>query len=61
MPWHGAPACSADLFGQGEDDACGTAKVAEAEHVFVLRDLAEEFGAVGAEAVDRVVNVAGGA
>jgi hypothetical protein len=38
---------SADLFGQGDDDACGAAEVAEPVDALVLRHLAEEFGAVG--------------
>lgn len=37
---------SADLFGQGDDDARGAAEVAEQEDVLVLCHLAEEFGAV---------------
>jgi hypothetical protein len=48
---------SADLLGQGDDDARGAAEVAEQEGALVLCDLAEEFGAVGAQAVDGVVDV----
>jgi len=43
---------SADLFGQGDDDARGAAEVAEQEDALVLRHLAEEFGAVGAQTGD---------
>ena len=38
---------SADLLGEGDDDACGAADVAEPEDALVLRHLAEEFGIVG--------------
>lgn len=51
---------SADLFGQGDDDARGAAEVAEPEDALVLRHLAEEFGAVGAQAGDGVVDVVDG-
>jgi hypothetical protein len=51
---------SADLFGQGDDDAGGVAEVAEPEDALVLRHLAEEFGAVGAQAGDGVVDVVDG-
>ena len=51
---------SADLFGQGDDDARGAAEVAEPEDTLVLRHLAEEFGAVGAQAGDSVVDVVDG-
>jgi hypothetical protein len=54
----GRPA-SADLFGQGDDDARGAAEVAEPEDALVLRHLAEEFGAVGAQAGDGVVDLRG--
>jgi len=40
---------SADLLGQGDDDARGAAEVAEPEDALVLRHLAEEFGAVAAQ------------
>src|SRR3981081_1081205 len=43
---------SADLSGQGDDDARGAAEVAEPEGALVLRHLAEEFGAEGAQAGD---------
>ncbi len=39
---------SADLFGQGDDDARGAAEVTEQEDALVLCHLAEEFGAMGA-------------
>jgi len=48
-PLSGSPRgrlASADLFGQGDDDARGAAEVAEPEDALVLRHLAEEFGAV---------------
>src|SRR5829696_904640 len=51
---------SADLFGQSDDDARGAAEVAEPEDALVLRHLAEEFGAVGAQAGDGVVDVVDG-
>src|SRR5438132_5946128 len=51
---------SADLFGQGDDDARGAAEVAEPEDALVLRNIAEEFGAVGAQAGDGVVDVVDG-
>ena len=51
---------SADLFGQGDDDARGAAEVAEPEDALILRHLAEEFGAVGAQAGDGVVDVVDG-
>ena len=51
---------SADLFGQGDDDARGAAEVAEPVDALVLRHLAEEFGAVGAQAGDGVVDVVDG-
>src|SRR5215510_12071807 len=57
------PSCrlaSADLFGQGDDNARGTAEVAEPEDALVLRHLAEEFGAVGTQAGDGVVDVVDG-
>jgi hypothetical protein len=43
---------SADLFGQSDNDACGAAEITEPAGALVLRDLAEEFGAVGAQAGD---------
>src|SRR5467141_3246131 len=60
-----APSCalsrsrlaSADLFGQGDDDARGAAEVTEQEDALVLCHLAEEFGAVGAQAGDGVMDV----
>src|SRR6266496_463414 len=51
---------SADLFGQSDDDARGAAEVAEPEDALVLRHLAEEFSAVGAQAGDGVVDVVDG-
>ena len=44
------PKTSAELFGQSDDDALGPADVAEPIAVLVLRQLADELGAVGAQA-----------
>jgi len=46
---------SADLFGQGDDDARGAAQGAEQEDALEPRYLAEDFGAVGAQPGDGVV------
>src|SRR5260370_12310473 len=57
------PSCrlaSADLFGQGADDARGAAEAAEPEDALVLRHLATEFGAVGAHAGDGVADLVHG-
>jgi hypothetical protein len=51
---------SADLFGQSDDDALGAADVAEPIDVLVLLQLADEFGAVGAQAGDDVLDVVDG-
>src|ERR1700726_1943388 len=48
---------SADLFGQGDDDARGAAEGTEQEDALELRPLAEEFGAMGAQAGDGVMDV----
>src|SRR5215470_9104391 len=48
---------SADPFSQGDDDARGAAKVAEQEDVLVLRHLAEEVRAMGAQAGDGGIEV----
>src|SRR3954447_3627444 len=48
---------SADLLGQGDDDARGAAQVAQQEDVLVLGHLAEELRAVGAQAGDGVMDV----
>src|SRR5579862_324538 len=47
----------ADLLGQGDDDARGAAEVAEQEGVLELGHLAEQLGAVGAQAGDGVMDV----
>src|SRR6266568_124072 len=47
----------ADLLGQCDDDALGAAEVTEPVAVLVLRHLAEEFGAVGAQAGKDVLDV----
>jgi hypothetical protein len=39
---------SAELLGQSDDDALGAADIAEPIAVLVLRQLADEFGAMGA-------------
>jgi hypothetical protein len=46
-PFHVYPTsdASADLFGQGDDDARGAAQVAEQVDALVLGHLAEELGA----------------
>src|SRR5258708_36323179 len=57
------PSCrlaSADLFGQGDDDARGAAEGAEPEDALVRRHLAEEIAAMGAQAGDRAAAVVGG-
>jgi hypothetical protein len=46
---------SADLLGQGDDDARRAAKVAQQEDALELRYLAEDFGAAGAQPGDGVV------
>src|SRR4051794_41424164 len=48
---------SAELLGQPDDDALGATHEAEPIAVLVLRDLADEFCTVGAQAVDDVVDV----
>jgi glycosyltransferase involved in cell wall biosynthesis len=48
---------SADLFGQGDDDARRAAKVAQQEDVLELCHFAKEFGAVGAQAGDGVMDI----
>src|SRR4051812_23326897 len=48
---------SADLLGQGDDDARGAAQVAQQEDVLVLGHLAEELSAVGAQPGDGVMDV----
>ena len=41
---------SAELLGQSDDDALGATQEAESVDVLVLRDLADQFGAVAAQA-----------
>jgi len=55
----GRDGSSAELLGQRDDDALGAADVAEPIDVLVLRQLADEFGAVGAQAGNDVLDVAG--
>src|SRR5207253_8180023 len=50
----------ADRFCEGDDDARGAAEVAEPVAVLVLRHLAEEYGAVGAQAGGGIVDVVDG-
>jgi len=47
---------SEEFLGQRDDDARRTSHVAESVHVIVLGHLADEFGAVGAQASDSVVD-----
>src|SRR5438105_2422822 len=47
---------SEEFLGQRDDDARRASHVAESVHVLVLGHLAEEFGAVGAQASDSVVD-----
>src|SRR5689334_1169486 len=51
---------SEEFLGQRDDDACGASHVAESVHVLVLGHLADEFGADGAQASDRVVEAVDG-
>src|SRR5919108_4478598 len=48
---------SAELLGQSEDDPLGAADEAEPVAVLVLRHLADEFGAVSAQAGNDVLDV----
>src|SRR3954465_9183433 len=48
---------STELLGQPDDDALGATHEAEPVDVLVLRDLADEFGTVAAQAGDDVVDV----
>ena len=48
---------SAELFGQRDDDATGTAEVAEPIEILVLRHLTDELGAMGPHAGYDVVDV----
>src|SRR6266851_3047774 len=57
-PRAGAP--SAELLGQGDDDALGAADVAEQVFVLVLHHVADEFSAVGAQAGKHVLDVVDG-
>ena len=51
---------SAELFGERDDDAVGAAEVAEPIQVLVLRDLADEIGAMRSHASYDVVDVVDG-
>src|SRR6266513_3994339 len=54
----GAPMeVSAELLGQSDDDALRATQEAEPVDVLVLRDLADEFGTVAAQAGNGVVDV----
>src|SRR5258708_451252 len=55
-----AGAASAELVGQGDDDALGAADVAEQVFVLVLHHVADEFSAVGAQAGKDVLDVVDG-
>src|SRR5687767_13852108 len=48
---------SAELLGQSDDDALGATQEAEPVAVLVLRDLADEFGTVAAQAGNDIVDV----
>src|SRR5256714_3903603 len=48
---------SAELLGQSDDDALRATQEAEPVDVLVLRDLADEFGTVAAQAGNDVVDV----
>jgi hypothetical protein len=50
---------SAELFGESDDDALGTADVAEQVAVLEPHHLADELGAVGAQAGDHPLDVVG--
>jgi len=50
----------AELLGQRDDDPCGAADVAEPVAILVLRHLADEFRAVGAQVGDSGVDVVDG-
>jgi hypothetical protein len=47
---------SEELLGQRDDDTGRASHVAESVHVLVLGHLADEFGAIGAQASDSVFN-----
>src|SRR5437763_10249034 len=51
---------SAELLGQSDDDALRATQEAEPIDVLVLRDLADEFGTVAAQAGNDVVDVVDG-
>src|SRR5437764_4640542 len=51
---------SAELLGQADDDALRATQEAEPVDVLVLRDLADEFGTVAAQAGNDVVDVVDG-
>src|SRR6185503_12330520 len=53
----GVVALSGALLGQGDDDARGAADVTQPITVLVLHQLADELGAVGAQAGEDVLNV----
>src|SRR5215831_17440847 len=55
-----AAGASAELLGEGDDDARGTADVAEQVAVLVLAQLADELGAVGAQPGKDVPDVVDG-
>src|SRR5438093_702089 len=57
---HGAMPISVELLGQCDEDALGPADVTEPIAVLVLRHLAKEFGAVGAQAGKDVLDVIDG-
>src|SRR3954465_10065462 len=57
QPWKRPRAYSSELLGESDDDALRATQEAEPVDVLVLRDLADEFGTVAAQARDDVVDV----
>jgi len=62
---HGFPNTSVidlllELLAQPDDDALGTADVGEPIRVFVLHHFADQFGAVGKQARDHIIDVIDG-
>src|SRR3954451_18466318 len=54
---HSATGYASEALGESDDDALGAAEEAQPVDVLVLRDLADELAAVGAQAGDYVVDV----
>ena len=47
---------SGEFFSQRDDDACRASHIAEFVHLLVLRNLADQFGALGSQTSNRVVD-----